>query len=90
MAFTNYTISAGEIKEERHSKVASAMATALSAGVTSMSAIGGQAALGVACSAFINAWRKFNPDTARLLSANKTISVQASSTGTLVTVQFQF
>lgn len=89
MAFTNYTISAGEIKESRHGKVASAMATGLSAGVTTLSAIGGQAALGVACAAFIDEWRKFSPDTMRLLSANKTISVQASSTGTLVTVQFQ-
>jgi hypothetical protein len=89
MAFTTYSIGVGELHDSKRSKVSSALATKLATGVTSLSAIGGEQALALACAAFIAAWRNTSVDTQRYLSANKTISVQVSSTGALVTVQFQ-
>lgn len=89
MAFTSYSVGCGELHEAKRSKVSSALATQLAAGVTSMSAVGGEQALALAATAFLNAWRNTSADTRRLLSANKSVSVQVSSTGTLITVQFQ-
>ena len=90
MAFTAGSLTLGALYANQGAgEDKSALETALSAGITSLSAVGGNAAVANSIAAFLRAWREQSPDTQRLLSANRTVSVGVSSTTALLTVQFQ-
>lgn len=89
MATTNSAVHMGELQGARSGKFASALGTQLSAGITSLSAVGGNEAVGKAITAFVDAFRTANPQASRLLSANALLSVHVSATTSLLTATFQ-
>lgn len=91
MAFSTTTVRVGELLGPARDEgdLASAVGAALSANAVAADAIGGRLALGRAALGFLKGWNATNPDAARTLSADRVVTVTASVTSNLVTVQFQ-
>ena len=68
----------------------SALAAAIATNTASLSAIGGASAVAAGCIGFLKAYRNVqDPQSREALSADRLVSIAASSTSSLLAVQFQ-
>ena len=88
MAFTSTTIRGFKLGPVDRTPLYDDLTSALAAGVSSLSSLGGGDALSRAIVAFWDVYRQ-TPATAGTISATALLSVGASSTSALVTLQFQ-
>lgn len=91
MAFSSLSVHLGEVLfQPARPQTISALAAAINTNTASLSAIGGASAVAFGCMAFLKAYARESgdPQAAGRLSADKTVTIGASSTTTTVTVQF--
>lgn len=90
MAFSSLAVHMGEVNfPGANPQTISALAAAIATNVASLSAIGGASAVAAGCVGFLKAYRASEKQGLGALSADRLVSVAASSTTSLLTVQFQ-
>lgn len=88
MAFSTTTITGLSLQQEK-TPLLDQLTSALAVNCSSISVVGGVDCLSRAILAFLDVYRK-DPVASQVLSAGKTLSVEASSTNSLLFVKFQF
>lgn len=90
MAFSSTTLHMGEIIfPPANPNAVSVLAAAIATNTASLSAIGGASAVAAGCVGFLKAYRAVdNPQAKETLSADRPVLIAASSTSSIVTVQF--
>ena len=90
MAFSSLAVHMGEvIFPGANPQTVSALAAAINTNVASLSAIGGSSAVAAGCLGFLKAYRNAEPQAGAALSADRIVSIAASATSSLLTLQFQ-
>lgn len=89
MAFSSLTVHMGEINfPGGNPQAISALAAAIATNTASLSAIGGASAVAAGCLGFLKAYRNSEPQALGALSADRPVLIAASSTSSLLTLQF--
>ena len=91
MAFSSLAVHMGEvIFPPANPQTVSALAAAITTNTASLSAIGGASAVAAGVLGFLKAYRNCgDPQAQGALSADRIVSIAASSTSSLVTIQVQ-
>jgi hypothetical protein len=88
MAFSTTTISGLSLQQEK-SPLLDQLTSAMAANCSSLSVVGGVDCLSRAIGAFLDVYRK-DPVASLVVSAAKSLSVEASSTASLLVLKVQF
>lgn len=90
MAFSSLAVHMGEvIFPPANPQAVSALAAAIATNTASLSAIGGASAVAAGVLGFLKCYRNAAPQARDALSADRIVSIAASSTSSLVTIQVQ-
>lgn len=91
MAFSSLNVHLGEVTfPPARTNTISALAAAIATNTASLSAIGGASAVAAGVIGFLNAYRNCgDPQAHEALSADRAVSVAASATSSLLTIQVQ-